>query len=82
MRGWRLEGALLHALVILGVIGRLIGDSDHLKNVTPKVEEGFWKVGGKWNLALLIVPPYFTIWSQQSLGFCEPNTSYFTPIAA
>ncbi|OBT86384.1 hypothetical protein VE02_03819 [Pseudogymnoascus sp. 03VT05] len=32
---------------------RLIGGSDHLKNVTPKVEEGFWKVGG----ATLDEPP-------------------------
>jgi hypothetical protein len=34
---------------------KLMGGSDHLKNVTPKVDEGFWKVGGKFDLALLIV---------------------------
>ncbi|OBT65264.1 hypothetical protein VE03_04639 [Pseudogymnoascus sp. 23342-1-I1] len=32
---------------------RMAVRSDHLKNVTPKVEEGFWKVGG----ATLDEPP-------------------------
>jgi hypothetical protein len=38
---------------------KLMGRSDHLKNVTPKVDEGFWKVGGKSDLALL-TPSWLT----------------------
>lgn len=46
------------------------GGSDHLKNLTPKVDSGLWKVGGMWIFVVfLLFLPY--LW--ELLSHYPPN---------